>query len=140
MNCAARSAGIRVNALGTHQQRLWRPCSTCKPSARITNTVIQASSAQPITSPLPSPVKMDNLAGFIERVQECNVGLEEVPTFTPICVDGKQVGLVKPRCVTWDCAGTAAQREQCTASTASTVRGRTRRGVARMHAKGGGSA
>ena len=63
-------------------------------------------------------MQMDNLAGFIERVKECNVGLEEVPTFTPFLVDGNKVGLMKPRCAGRKGAGEA--RRACKQAPAAT--------------------
>ncbi len=41
--------------------------------------------------------RMKDLSGFIERVKDCNTGLEELPTLTPFLVDGKEIGKVKPR-------------------------------------------
>lgn len=40
---------------------------------------------------------MKDLSGFIERVKDCNTGLEELPTLTPFLVGGKEIGKVKPR-------------------------------------------
>ncbi|EFJ50265.1 hypothetical protein VOLCADRAFT_58621 [Volvox carteri f. nagariensis] len=42
---------------------------------------------------------MRSLNGFIQRVRECNTGLEELHTLTPFVVDGKEVGKLKPRFV-----------------------------------------
>ncbi|GLC35517.1 hypothetical protein PLESTB_000199000 [Pleodorina starrii] len=52
-------------------------------------------------SPVPRSLetKMPSLDGFLQRVRECNTGLEELPTLTPFLVDGKEVGKLKPRFV-----------------------------------------
>lgn len=46
---------------------------------------------------------MKDLSGFIERVKDCNTGLEELPTLTPFLVGGKEIGKVKPRRVPLFC-------------------------------------
>jgi hypothetical protein len=42
------------------------------------------------------PVPSELLPGFLERIAECNAGLEELPTLTPLYVAGRQAGRVKP--------------------------------------------
>ena len=97
MNRAVLSARNRVNTLYTKQQWVYQPFRASKTCVRSRFQACSAAAAQPLV--VPRSIQMDNLAGFIERVKECNVGLEEVPTFTPFMVDGKKIGLVKPRCV-----------------------------------------
>lgn len=36
------------------------------------------------------------MQGLIQRVQECNTGLEQLPSLTPFVVGGKHVGRIKP--------------------------------------------
>jgi len=39
------------------------------------------------------------LDGFMQRIKDCNVGLEELPTLTPFIIEGKTMGKLKPRFV-----------------------------------------
>lgn len=43
-------------------------------------------------------VRAMGLEGFLKRVDENNVGLEELPTLTPFIVGGKAVGHLKSKC------------------------------------------
>ncbi len=38
------------------------------------------------------------MEGFMKRINENNMGLEELPTLTPFVIDGKAIGQLKPRC------------------------------------------
>ncbi|PNH06646.1 Nudix hydrolase 24, chloroplastic [Tetrabaena socialis] len=39
---------------------------------------------------------MDLVDGFLQRISDCNVGLEELPTLMPFLIEGKEVGKMKP--------------------------------------------
>ncbi|GFR47377.1 hypothetical protein Agub_g9089 [Astrephomene gubernaculifera] len=49
------------------------------------------------TRPASIAANMPTLDGFLQRIRECNTGMEELPTLTPFVVDGKEVGKLKPR-------------------------------------------
>jgi hypothetical protein len=36
------------------------------------------------------------MMGYTQRIQECNTGLDELPTLTPFVINGKVIGQIKP--------------------------------------------
>jgi hypothetical protein len=37
------------------------------------------------------------LSGYLQRIKECNVGLQDVNTFVPLIVNGQELGKLRPR-------------------------------------------
>ena len=55
-----------------------------------TATRASSSPSSPAMSLLPQ-----HMAGFMQRVAECNTGLEELPLLTPLVIEGQTVGKLK---------------------------------------------
>ncbi|GIL75642.1 hypothetical protein Vretimale_15195 [Volvox reticuliferus] len=92
MRCACRQAARATSRLYVLRQ----PRAYCATQLSLATHVTTG-----VTCPAPRnlELEMGSLDGFIQRVRECNTGLEELPTLTPFLIDGKEVGKLKPRFV-----------------------------------------
>lgn len=59
--------------------------------ASITSSSTQQASSQKLMA------QSSMMQGFMQRVRECNVGLEELTTLTPFMVAGQTLGHLKPK-------------------------------------------
>ncbi|GLI61827.1 hypothetical protein VaNZ11_004268 [Volvox africanus] len=92
MHCVSRQAVRSTYPLYVPR----RPREYCAIQFALTTHVTRGA-----TCPAPQNIesKMGSLDGFIQRVRECNTGLEELPSLTAFLIDGKEVGKLKLRFV-----------------------------------------